>query len=81
MSIGSLRSQESDVDMRVQPQAIRIESHGLVWSGSWTVENDKLVVTSAYGSRTTPMGQTDNLDSAAQAVMSAIIYAWRTRRV
>jgi hypothetical protein len=77
MNIHSARPQASKSPAPVLGKSFRIERYGLTWSGSWTVENDDLVVTSRFGSRTIPVGATEDLDLAAQAVMGKIVIAWR----
>jgi hypothetical protein len=56
-------------EVRVAGRHFQIERYGLTWSGSWTIEDDNLVVSSTYGSRTTPVERGPDPDLAAQFIM------------
>lgn len=80
MNIQSVQPQVLDNAERALGKEFRIERYGLTWSGSWAVKNDNLVVTSTYGSRTIPVERAEDLDLAAQTIMSKIVVAWRQAR-
>jgi hypothetical protein len=77
MTIHSPQPRPQDAAKRDLVTKFQIERYGRTWSGSWTVDDDSLVVTSTYGSRSIPVGATQDLDVAAQAILGKIVVAWR----
>jgi hypothetical protein len=58
---------------RISPRDVRIERDGKRWTASWHVEDDRLLVWSAWGSRTEPVGPTTDLGSRARALLTEIL--------
>jgi hypothetical protein len=52
---------------RVRPKDVRINYRGHVWTASWHVDDDQLMVCSIYGSRTEPVGLGDLAQQATRA--------------
>lgn len=58
---------------RVRRESIQIARGGRQWTGSWTVEGDRLYVDSAYGSRTAQAGRDKGRAARAEALLAEIV--------
>ena len=54
---------------------VRVTRGGKTWTASWHVDEGKLFVSSAYGSRTEPVGRRKNLGDRAEQILGEIIEA------
>jgi hypothetical protein len=81
MTIEGSSSQAAGAERLSNGHPLQIKRHGLIWSGRWRVENDQLMVTSGYGSRSRAVREAEDPSHAAEAVLGAIVAVWRTRKV
>jgi hypothetical protein len=52
---------------------LSVRRNGRLWSAHWELQDGKLYVCSAYGSRTEPIGRQKNLEARAEALFSEIL--------
>lgn len=62
-------------DERVRRVAVQHRRGGERWSGSWTVQGEKLYVESAYGSRTAKIDPENASDDRANALLAERLLA------
>lgn len=58
---------------RIAYRDVRITRAGRTWTATWHTDGEKLYVSSAYGSRTEPVGRSKNLANRATELLSEII--------
>jgi hypothetical protein len=56
-------------------EAVQVTRGNRSWSGSWTVEHGRMVVTSAYGIRTAPAGRERGQPARAAKLLAEIVDA------
>lgn len=60
-------------EKRISPKDVRIVRDGQRWTASYHTEGDKLLVWSAWGSRTEPVGETKDLAVRAMVLLGEIL--------
>lgn len=58
---------------RIVRHPISVTLGDRAWSGSWEIEDGRLIVSSAYGSRAEPIGRRKNLEPRAMALLGEIV--------
>jgi hypothetical protein len=62
-------------ETRVRAEAVKVTRGNRSWSGSWTVEGDRLVVVSPHGSRAAPAGKERGQAAMAAKLLGEIVDA------
>jgi hypothetical protein len=57
----------------IKRNSLRTIRNGREWTGFWEQDGDKLLVCSAYGSRSEPIGRRTNLEARAVSLFAEIL--------
>ena len=58
-------------------RGVRIKRVGQIWTATYHTEGDRLHVSSAWGSRSEPIGRTTDLGARATVLLNEIVGEWK----
>jgi hypothetical protein len=59
--------------VRVERHKVSVKHAGQTWNAHWELDGDKLIVCSAYGSRSAPSGPDTDRPALAEALLAEIV--------